>query len=266
MPITEANMTSSKRFFSTLLFFLTAYLCNAPAEATLIILKVTAEEVWVAADSKANITTSGKTSFGEAQKIFELDNSCVFAASGLASYENGTVMATDFARRKDTTTKISPDERAHEYARVFSARLKAILEDIRMRAPKEFFTFFLDKVAVSAMFADYDTKPRTSVVQLLCHETSKGELVIEVKYVPQPTAFPAMQFFGETNGALAAVVEGGSAFGKADTETQFQKMFDRQAKETPLWVGPPYLMLSVDANGVHWKHKPELRGTNIRTQ
>ena len=255
-------MSLSKRFLSILWLALIACLSSSPAKATLLVMKATAEEVWFAADSRANISRGKETSFAEVQKIFELDNSCVFASTGLAGSPDGKVMAVDFARRKDTSGKPSPDERAHEYARTFSAPLKKILEDIRLTAPNTFFDFFLDKVAVSGMFVDYDKKPRSSVVLLLCHETSKGEISIEEKYDPQPTNFPAFYFIGYTEGATAAAIEGGRALAKEDSETQIQAMFDKQHQVTPQWVGPPYFMLTIDAKGIHWKRKPELHGTN----
>lgn len=249
---------NSHNFLKTFSLLLIACSCSAPARATLLVIKFTAEEVWVAADSKANITRDKKMSSAQAQKVFELDDSCVFAGAGLAGSGDGTVLASDYARRKDTTVKTTPEERAHEFARTFSAPLEKILEDIRLKTPNEFFEFFLDKVAVTGMFVDYDKKPRCGVVYLSCRETSDGDIVIDATYPPPPTNFPALITLGRTEGALAAIRDGGRAFGMADSETQLKTMFDRQTKTTPLWVGPPYFMLTIDAKGVHWKHKPEL--------
>ncbi|HEY9677469.1 MAG TPA: hypothetical protein V6C76_05645 [Drouetiella sp.] len=256
-------MMRNRKFLSAFCSVVAACLCSTPAKATLVIIKETAEEVWVAADSRAHINRGTKVSFAEAQKIFELDNSCVFASTGLAGNQTGKIVAPDYARRTDSSTKISPDERAHEYARGFSAPLKATLENMRLKSPNEFSNFFLNKEAVTAMFIDYDKKPRFGVVRFYCREKSNGDLVIDTEYPTPPTNFPAISFFGATEGATKAVMEGGRAFGTADSETQIQTMLDRQAKETPMWVGPPYLMLTIDATGVHWKHKPELHTTEI---
>jgi hypothetical protein len=220
------------------------------SEASCVIVTRVQRQIWVAADSREGSESDAKpVRTGLARKIIEVDDHSVFTLVGVGSEEGGSFDAFTTAQN---CSNLKLNEKAKKFAADIIIPLQAALTQKRKIDPETFKKLYENCNVITAVFAAFDGEPDLAIVQIFCNISNDGAVTLKSSFPPIAKDFFAVLTLGVHEAAQSSM---NTKFEVDEKQVRSQLAYALkcQSTATSKYVAPPFDIVMIDAEGIHWK-------------